>query len=425
MRFSLLTWRTRTIAVGVVVFALSSQWAPYRRHNVHAFSTGAGGCPAGTPAVSDFHTLATSGRTIDNVPFASSGVVFTINGAAIDPNDPVSIRRSTSGYLFSVKSNATANNTIFRGALIRVEQGDGAGMAFGPSSNNAQAAVSCVEPALGVTHKDAENKTLLTGAFSTESINASITVDVTVVFENSGSVSRYTHEQFIVGVVEADTGPPVNPSTGNSTPTTAPFQEGVGNQTPSIAPVETSPQPTFSEPCYVCGASDLNITLSNVTITVFNNVETCITFYRAGLERLIPPEACGLVSEEVIQNCGCQSINATTPNVAPSGTTNGTSMPSVSSSPSLSFVPSMGLSSVPSATTTPSLSIVPSLSAIVEPTSVEAPIAPPVVAPQIAPVSPPPVAPNPTPRETSGAVIVVHAWAYSLATFVVAPLFCM
>ena len=70
----------------VVVAALSANSSCRNRSVgvVSAFSSGAGGCASGVPAVSNFHLQESDdGRVISQIPFEESGVTFSIDGEVV------------------------------------------------------------------------------------------------------------------------------------------------------------------------------------------------------------------------------------------------------------------------------------------------------------------------------------------------------
>lgn len=159
---------------------------------VSAYPNGAGGCSGGKAAVGAPHLDTSNGKVVEEVPFADSGVIFEINSQEVHPNVETSIYSGL--YNFSVTGGP------FKGALIRVEQGDGTSLSFAPISP-AQFATACVAPAHGVTHTDNSEKTVLSGLFQTSSTK-NVTVDLTVVFANNITVSRYTYQNYTLTVTK-------------------------------------------------------------------------------------------------------------------------------------------------------------------------------------------------------------------------------
>jgi hypothetical protein len=190
---------------------------------VQAFSTGAGSCPSGVAAVSGFHLTPPENdqgqpRTIEQIPFLDSGILFTINDFPVDATTSVSIR-PMGLYKFAVVAattftgnNTSSNNstiTPFRGALLRVQQGSGSSaLALGPINNEYAKIVSeaiCAPPAVAITHSNSDLKTEFSGLFNTDSTDPPvITIDITVVFSNNDTSSLYTYQQFLIGLVVED-----------------------------------------------------------------------------------------------------------------------------------------------------------------------------------------------------------------------------
>jgi hypothetical protein len=262
---------------------------------VQAFSTGSGACPKGIPAVSGFHLLPSSTttgnntstnitndaspmRTVTQIPYLESGILFTINDFPVDPNISVSIR-AMGLYQFAIVAATTEsmnNQSVpmgtnqFRGVLIRVEQGNDSAIVFGPIQNGESKtsqivsdAICAQPPAVAVTHSNPDWKSELAGLFTTAStVPAMLTVDVTVVFSNNETLSMYTYQQFLIGVisdVDDNTTTTTQTPTTTVTPVTSPFVTNIS--TPS-SPSRNLTTPTAVNPT----TTETNITAIPTTM---------------------------------------------------------------------------------------------------------------------------------------------------------------
>lgn len=231
---------------------------------VHASSIGALACPSGVAAVSGFHLTTSSGqgqpRTIEQIPFLDSGILFTINDFPVEPATSVSVR-PIGLYKFSVVAAATirgnsTNSSIseFRGVLLRVQQGSDGAAVLGPISNESAHILDdafCEYPAVAITHTNNDFKTEFSGLFTTNSTTPSVvTIDITVVFANNDTSSLYTYQQFLIGVVGEDENSTATSLFPSETPSDA--SSLVPSSIPSVSEVPSSgPSASLLEPSWM------------------------------------------------------------------------------------------------------------------------------------------------------------------------------
>jgi uncharacterized membrane protein YgcG len=269
---------------------------------VAAFFTGPDGCAEGGNA----------GGLVDivgaqEVPFATSGIEFTINGQAITEGSDI-LLEINGGYDFSI---AASGANTFVGGLIRVQQGvDASTFSFAPSVTpnvpDSEVATACQAPAKGVTQIESTlENTTLTGRFVSSSLGT-VTIEVTVVLTNSTQAGlTYSYAQF-----EVDTTAPENPA---PTPTAIDTLEPTTTRPPTF-----SPAPTFVEVCDICASPDLSITLLDATVIINGVSATCGLISQIADARLVPPgQPCNDTIAAVVQNCGCSPNEPSSPTMLP------------------------------------------------------------------------------------------------------------
>lgn len=233
MTFDTMVWAWTT----TIAFCLGLQ-------KITAFSTGAGSCVGGEPAVGSPH------RTASFVYEASLRELtydLTINGESTLGLASLPLMQTGAEYLIEVKGYLAR----FRGALLRVEAEDaGTLMEFLPHENSAVADVcDSIEGVLGITHTDATVKQTLSGMLRVNN-PTTIFLDVTVVGANNADNSLFGFQRLSLGVVDVEfdevleepiTAAPVSRVSSPTSPPSVTPQLRTGD--PSPAP---SRKPTFS-----------------------------------------------------------------------------------------------------------------------------------------------------------------------------------
>jgi hypothetical protein len=209
---------------------------------VSGFSTGAGGCGGGGPAVGgmhiDFLTAASAQEGMNATLFDAATVVW-LDGVRFEPNMPTIL--PTGQYIsFRIETFQVA----LRGFLIRVE-------APGPDvdlsgiiesdSPLAQNAAACDQESgnvVGLTHTDASEKTTVNATLRSDLVAVNVTIGVTVVFINNANLSVFAYDSYMVSF-GSNTLPPIASSTIPLSP----------------APVKAPTTPTVSSPARPITAS--------------------------------------------------------------------------------------------------------------------------------------------------------------------------
>ena len=196
--------------------------------NASAFSTGAGGCAPDEPAVQGLHLRdgATTGSLSDG------GVTFAIGDIAMSAGGTVTV-----GSDDSVSLVTTAADLPIRGILMRVSGADDLeGVLTGDDAallQDAQACASFGSAVAALTHTSPVDKTEIAMTLDLAGTTAtSLTIDLTVVMDNTGS-SIYYYDQFTLTAEE--------PAGVDSTPTDVPVDNGPA---PTEAPAADPPMPT-------------------------------------------------------------------------------------------------------------------------------------------------------------------------------------
>ena len=156
----------------------------------HAFSTGAGGCAGGVPAVAGLHIRddQTTGSLADGGVTISVGGTELAAGATVDAT-----------AMEEVTITATATGSPFKGILVRLESGatDMSGVLTSSSALLSDAA-ACSAPVAGITHTSSEPKTSADVTMLADAA-MEVSMDVTVVMDNSAT-SEYYHSTFTLNV---------------------------------------------------------------------------------------------------------------------------------------------------------------------------------------------------------------------------------
>jgi hypothetical protein len=271
---------------------------------VVAFFTGPDGCAEGGNAGGLADIIGAQ-----QVPFAESGIEFTINGQAITQGSDI-LLEINGNYDFSL---VASGGNPFVGGLIRVQQGvDASSFSFAPSDTrsepDSEVAAACQAPAKGVTQIESiSEKTTLTGRFVSSSLGT-VSIEVTVVLTNSTQAGlTYSYAKF-----EVDTTTPENPV---PTPTSIDTLEPT---TTTIRPPTFSPAPTFVEVCDICASPDLSITLPDATLIINGVSATCRLISQIADARLVPPgQPCNDTIAAVVENCGCLPNEPSAPTMLP------------------------------------------------------------------------------------------------------------
>lgn len=244
---------TRPVAL-LATLVLAMPW------QAEAYPTAAGKCPAGEAAVSNSHIMTTDGKTITNGTLAEGGFSVLLNGQPLE------------GNAFRVEQEetltiTTTESSTFRGFLIRIAPPEGTVAdvrdalqpVFISSDEEADTAtdtdtqlatLTCVEVEQvgGLTHTSNNDKMEVSGTLLVEQAISGLSIDITVVGENSDDSSTYWYSHFDLKAIGVPTSPPSMAPSVNE-PTTSPVE---GNTTPSE--VEGPFDPPESSAKNYCGS---------------------------------------------------------------------------------------------------------------------------------------------------------------------------
>jgi hypothetical protein len=150
---------------------------------VHGYPTGAGSCAASGGAIAaagSEHKRATS----ETGALSKRGTTFAINGANVKGGESYTVG---STLKWTLKTETTDTTYGMRGVLIRVafSGGDSYTLASSQLKDNALCTGTGVS---GLTHKSASVKKTVSGTMRFTKAGP-VTVDITVVYRNGGSVS--------------------------------------------------------------------------------------------------------------------------------------------------------------------------------------------------------------------------------------------
>jgi Hint module len=191
------------LSIGFVVWLLM-----LGNGRVHAFSDGAGGCDGNGPAVAFSHLNVS--KTILKVNFATEGVKLTI-GTTIIPEG------GTANVVVSTATPVKITGTTMKGSLCRLSAPGGYVLndTITPAMNTKIAPV-CEYPVIGITHTNPTEKDIMSGTLNFNTVGTGIIADVTVVWYNNETHSKYGYGQYKINVVPKPT-PPIICFSGENT----------------------------------------------------------------------------------------------------------------------------------------------------------------------------------------------------------------
>ena len=212
-----------------------------------AFSTGAGGCSGGEPAVGATHLG--GDRSVQSSGLSEAGISVTIDAVELSPTQPIDVPVG-SDLVVTIDSSSIT----YLGALVRLEAPNGVdtSTALSPAVNMQDANV-CVSPIAGITHENSNEKSLSTGMLRFDEAVNGVFLDITVVFSNNAQQgSIFAYDRMEVNFVEDST--LANDTT--QAPTRAPTQT-----TPATSTVAPTPSPgtTAVPTVQVSSASDFSL----------------------------------------------------------------------------------------------------------------------------------------------------------------------
>lgn len=327
-----------TVKVEVVVILISSFWIP----NINAFSTGAGSCVGGQAAVSGLHLENSPSR----ITFAEAGLGFFINDYLIDESNTANNNEAFQtirvgglyDFVLGLVKDDDGSYEPFKGALIRISQGDETSMAnfisesaFSTKPFNSQISDQCDGvDALGVTHFNDSLKTSLGGQFDTSSFNE-ISIDITVVFSNNETAgSKFAYQSYVIGVVPMET-----------TPTEIPQQ----------------PDDNENNICWLCGEEGMRVGNGSGVFDLSGTLYNCLDMEQNATQQLeasstVCQNIQAALAEDPDQTCNCIMMLSNETMTPTSNSTSATTIEPNTAQPS---------STITTTTATPSTMMVPAL----------------------------------------------------------------
>jgi hypothetical protein len=222
-----------------------------------SFPTGAGGCDGGQPAVGGSHIDST--KTILTGELSEAGIFLYLNGVELDPNVVTDAFPTNTDLIIGILSD-DLQGLPYLGFLIRlqvpvttppIDTSSSLLPTDGVNNTQTQIANACIEPVVGITHRNNSSKIESTGILNIpENIN-DVILDVTAVLLNNATFSAYVYSQFNVSFRNSNTSPPSNQPTitvkttqPSSEPTALPPTRTISPSKivePSVAPNRQTP----------------------------------------------------------------------------------------------------------------------------------------------------------------------------------------
>jgi hypothetical protein len=316
----------RAVAAAVVLVV----WSIVVVVVVEAFPNQAGACFGDGPAVSGRHLADNGGTRPVLESIGSHAIQLFVDGTVLSTTKAFTPVSTGAEHVLEIVSSQP-----FKGALIRIESSS-SDFALVPMIN-AQVAAACGatgvdSPSMvevqGVSHVDSALKNALSASFTTNAVDATFVVDVTIVQYNNATGSVYWYGQYTLATTTTGSGqqistpvalPPPPPPTiapkkaVKATPTMAPAttqlrSSGRDATTPTVSPTVTA-FPTYSEPCWVCGSDNQRVVgLPNLQIIVLGEAATCGELQDDGASGWIPSALCPMVQDVARDQCGCESV---------------------------------------------------------------------------------------------------------------------
>jgi hypothetical protein len=200
--------------------------------SAQARSNGAGGCAGGQAAVMGNHLSVQPGRTFETGSLADGGVSLLLDGSPLD----ATAATATDFSAATVHVLTLVGTSPYRGLLVRLSAPSGVDTttALLEVSDDLQDADVCSAPVAGITHTNADLKSMQSMSLSIRT-EGEITLDVTVVFANNGTNSIYYYSGYTLNAVmepvamEAGSGGVVDGKIASS-PTMAPMSGAAAGQ---------------------------------------------------------------------------------------------------------------------------------------------------------------------------------------------------
>jgi hypothetical protein len=252
-----------------LVFTIASCLSLARLDCITGFSTGAGGCGGGGPAVGgrhiDFLTAASAQDGMNATLFDAATVVW-LDGVRFEPNMPT-ILPTGQDISFRIETFQVA----LRGFLIRVEAPDlnpdvDLSAIISSDSPLAQNAVACAQESgnvVGLTHTDASEKTTVNTTLRSDLLAVNVTIGVTVVFINNANLSVFAYDSYTVSF-GSNTLPPSATSTIPLSPAPVKAPTNPAASSPTRAPFTAA-----SSAPWISAASLIPMALTGIGIAWF------------------------------------------------------------------------------------------------------------------------------------------------------------
>lgn len=163
-----------------------------------AFSTGAGSCKVNDAAVGQSH-LSTANDITTGAASGDTGYSLTIDGgSALTPNTAFAISLDPTHQLVFEALLPTSN---FKGFSIILSAGEAADLTVVDAATQKDNTL-CTGTAVGITHTNSDEKSRVEVTLNVDGAATSIPLDVTVVIQNSGGISKYYYSQYLLNFVE-------------------------------------------------------------------------------------------------------------------------------------------------------------------------------------------------------------------------------
>jgi hypothetical protein len=178
---------------------------------VHAFSSGAGGCAGGGPAVGGIHSL--GDKTITTPSFLEQNVVVTIfeNNTVLPVDGTMDIEGT-------VTTKIVVTGTNMKGILFRISHPDPSYSTKNSILPGANTKITdrCQAPVVGITHTNGEQKSIMSGTLQFRGqVIQGIVLEITIVWFNRAEEASHSYGKFYFNVIA---GPPMSaPTTGPPT----------------------------------------------------------------------------------------------------------------------------------------------------------------------------------------------------------------
>jgi hypothetical protein len=167
-----------------------------------AFSTGAGGCAGGGPAVGGLHLS----KTAVTGSFTTGGLSLLVNGKKITNGGTVTININSLYSLMVDRGTKKYKGILYRLAPVGTVPKTAYQFTPVPGNVNTEVASACSSPVVGVTHSNAILKNKVPANLKVTKV-ATFTLGITIVVVNSGGKSEYYYQSYTVKAVSAPKAP--------------------------------------------------------------------------------------------------------------------------------------------------------------------------------------------------------------------------